>query len=89
MIEQVIKKKKEIMSHLKQVGDDEVKAIDFEMNLLKALRPDDFPSEFYQRSQNTVGDKACELMKKIWKNPSEIMNINQTDICLIPKVEQP
>lgn len=50
MIEQVIKKKKEIMSRLKQVGDDEVKAIDFEMNLLKALRPDDFPSEFYQRS---------------------------------------
>lgn len=28
-------------------------------------------------------------MKRIWNNPSEVMNINQTDICLIPKVDQP
>lgn len=34
-----------------------------------------------------IGDKVCELVKRIWRNPSEIMNINQIDICLIPKVD--
>lgn len=31
----------------------------------------------------------CDFVKQVWANPSCIAEVNQTDICLIPKVNQP
>ncbi|PNY05313.1 ribonuclease H [Trifolium pratense] len=51
--------------------------------------PDGFPAGFYQHSWDTVGQSVCDFVKNIWKAPSGIAMVNQTDICLIPKVDQP
>lgn len=34
-------------------------------------------------------EKLFDFVRKIWNNPSEIEAFNKTNICLIPKVEQP
>lgn len=44
---------------------------------------------FYQKSWELVGDNVCDFVIKMWDNPYEITKVNKTDICLIPKVENP
>lgn len=44
---------------------------------------------FYQKSWNVVGRIVCEHVKGLWKNPSRTLDINNIDICLIPKINQP
>ncbi|PNX98123.1 ribonuclease H [Trifolium pratense] len=51
------------------------------MNPWKAPGPDGFLAGFFQKSWKTV--------KEVWKNPSLIAGVNQADICLIPKIQQP
>jgi hypothetical protein len=59
------------------------------MNPWKAPGPDGFPAGFYQKSWEVVGSTVCEFVRKIWLTPSDIAEVNQTDICLIPKIHQP
>jgi hypothetical protein len=44
---------------------------------------------FYQKSWEIFGETVCDFVKKVWQMPSEIANVNQTDICLIPKIPHP
>jgi hypothetical protein len=71
------------------IEDDEVKHALFCMKPWKAPGPDGFPAGFYQKSWEVVGKSVCDFMRKVWDNPSELSLVNQTDICLIPKVEHP
>lgn len=59
------------------------------MKSWKAPDPYGFSAGFYQRSWNVVGTKVSDFVRKVWEKPDEIVEVNQTDICLIPKVEQP
>jgi hypothetical protein len=59
------------------------------MNPWKAPGPDGFPAGFYQYSWDIVGASVCDFVKNVWRSPSDIAMVNQTDICLIPKVDQP
>ncbi|MCH79377.1 putative non-LTR retroelement reverse transcriptase [Trifolium medium] len=69
------------------IVNEEVRQAVFSMSPWKAPGPDGFP--FYQKSWDIVGGTVCEFVKSVWMNPSEVALVNQTDICLIPKVEQP
>ncbi|XP_058751638.1 uncharacterized protein LOC131624735 [Vicia villosa] len=61
----------------------------FSMKPWKALGPDGFPAGFYQKSWDVVGNDVYNFVKEEWKCPSMISEIKKTNICLIPKVEQP
>jgi hypothetical protein len=71
------------------IQNEEVKRAMFSMNPWKAPGPDGFPAGFFQKSWEVVGSNVCDFVKEVWRNPSHIATVNQTDICLIPKVQQP
>lgn len=55
----------------------------------KAPGPDGFPAAFYQNSWDIVGKNMCDYVQRIWRKPDGIAKVNQTNICLIPKVDHP
>jgi hypothetical protein len=55
----------------------------------KAPGPDGFPAGFFQKSWSIVGASVYDFVVKVWSNPSAIATVNQTDICLIPKIARP
>jgi hypothetical protein len=59
------------------------------MQSWKAPGPDGFPAGFYQKSWDTVGNSVYRFVEEVWHNPSQIADVNHTDICLIPKVSNP
>jgi ribonuclease HI len=59
------------------------------MSPWKAPGPDGFPAGFFQHSWEIVGHSIYDFVRGVWEEPSIIARVNQTDICLIPKVEQP
>ncbi|PNX84361.1 ribonuclease H [Trifolium pratense] len=59
------------------------------MHPWKAPGPDGFPAGFYQKSWDHVGETVCTFVENVWKDPSNIVEVNQTDICLIPKIPHP
>jgi hypothetical protein len=71
------------------VSIEEVRRAVFNMHPWKAPGPDGFPAGFYQRSWDIVGNAVHRFVVSVWQNPSLIADVNQTDICLIPKVTSP
>jgi hypothetical protein len=71
------------------ITQEEVKHAVFCMSPWKAPGPDGFPAGFYQHSWDLLGLSVYDFVCRVWKEPSEIALVNQTDICLIPKVEKP
>jgi hypothetical protein len=71
------------------ITNDEVRRAMFHMNPWKAPGLDGFLAGFYQKSWSIVGRKVCDFVKEVWTNPSIISEVNQTNICLIPKIQQP
>lgn len=53
----------------------------------KAPGPDAFPTGFYQKSWSVVGDSI--YIRYLWEKPMCIKEVNQTKICLIPKINNP
>lgn len=77
-----------VLQHLKEeVRDDEIKNAVFVMKPWKASGPDGYPAGFYQKSWNIVGEQVCDFVKGLWKKPVNIAAVNQTNICLIPKID--
>jgi ribonuclease HI len=68
---------------------EEVKRAVFNMHPWKAPGPDGFPAGFYQKTWDIVGENVYTFVDTIWKDPSSIGEVNQTDICLIPKISHP
>ncbi|XP_045810455.1 uncharacterized protein LOC123904892 [Trifolium pratense] len=71
------------------ITNEEVKRAVFNMSPWKAPGPDGFPAGFYQKSWKIVGQSVCDFVKQVWSNPLCVRDVNYTDICLIPKVDQP
>ncbi|MCH92036.1 RNA-directed DNA polymerase (Reverse transcriptase), partial [Trifolium medium] len=69
--------------------NEKVKNALFSMNPWKAPGPDGFPAGFYQKAWGRIGSSVCAFVCSVWNNPSIIATVNQTDICLIPKAQQP
>ncbi|GAU38338.1 hypothetical protein TSUD_61990 [Trifolium subterraneum] len=68
------------------ISKEEVKSVVFNMYPWKAPGPDGFPAGSYHKSWNVVGESVYRFVENVWRNPSAIAEVNQTDICLIPKV---
>jgi len=81
---------KDEVQHIRRlVEDDEVKSAIFSMSPWKAPGPDGFPVGYYQKFWGIVGRSVCDFVKSVWSNPQLLKDVNCTDICLIPKVDQP
>ncbi|KAL4313838.1 hypothetical protein AHAS_Ahas15G0025100 [Arachis hypogaea] len=74
---------------LKQPNNEEIHKAIFHIGSLKAPGEDGFPAYFYKENWSMVKDSVCSFIKRIWENPEEIREINQTLITLIPKIDQP
>lgn len=67
----------------------EVKNALFDMGGLKAPGADGYRAIFYQSQWDIVGESLYNLVSDIFNNPSKVGQVNDTLICLIPKVDHP
>ncbi|KAK3189324.1 hypothetical protein Dsin_028885 [Dipteronia sinensis] len=60
----------------------------FDMALSKAPRPDGLPAGFYQNFWSTVGKNVTEGCLKCLQSGETVAYVNDTLVCLIPKVKK-
>lgn len=61
----------------------------FHMGGLKAPGPDGYQAIFFQHQWEWVGDSVFNLIADIFAHPQKVKEINETLICLIPKIDDP
>uniref|UniRef100_A0A803NX12 Reverse transcriptase domain-containing protein n=1 Tax=Cannabis sativa TaxID=3483 RepID=A0A803NX12_CANSA len=67
----------------------EIKDVVFCLYPLKAPRPDEFSVCFFRKYWDVVGASLCAIVKDFFSSGVLDPNLNNTFICLIPKVEFP
>ncbi|XP_061374583.1 uncharacterized protein LOC133316815 [Gastrolobium bilobum] len=67
----------------------EIRSTIFGMHPFKAPGVDGLHAVFFQSQWDIMGNSVCNTIKDIFKDPKRVAGINQTLICLIPKVENP
>ena len=76
------------MDHLVQSFSlAELKTALWSMNSYKSPGPDDIQAHFYKYGWNTVSSSLLQFVNSILHNPEQLMEINQTFLCPIPKKE--
>lgn len=71
------------------IENGEVEKAIFAMKAWKAPDPDSFQAAFYQSNWHMIANDFYKFASSIWQNPSSISQVNDTDICLIPKTNKP
>lgn len=71
------------------VTNEEIRAAAFDMGAFKAPGPDGLQAFFYQEYWSVVGQSVCDLVRDIFNNPTQVASLNETNLVLIPKVDQP
>lgn len=61
----------------------------FQMHLLKSSGPNDFPAVFYQNNWDIVRMDVCQAVLSYLNGGTFDINLNVTNIFLIPKVNSP
>nr|CCA66020.1 hypothetical protein [Beta vulgaris subsp. vulgaris] len=74
---------------IKPVTREEVRNVVFQMGSLKAPGPDGIPAIFYQKHWSIVGEDIWRAVSHFFTTGYILQEWNQTNICLIPKVERP
>lgn len=73
----------------KNLKDEEIKQALFDMAAWKSLGPNTFPAGFYQDTWHLNGDNVDKYIQSLLNKETTLKDINNTDICLIPKMECP
>lgn len=81
--------KEELSSIYLLVNSIDVRNALFDMGGMKAPGSDGYRAIFFQSQWETVGDSIIRLVADIFRHPHKISQLNETLICLIPKVENP
>ncbi|KAL4302064.1 hypothetical protein GQ457_10G006820 [Hibiscus cannabinus] len=80
----------EISSFLcKEVLEEEIKKVAFEMGALKSPGPDGFLGVFYQTFWETISKEVVNLVSDFFRTWEFDESINNTNIVLIPKTKNP
>ncbi|CAB4283488.1 unnamed protein product [Prunus armeniaca] len=69
--------------------EDEILAASKQLGALKAPGPDSFPSIFYHRFWSAMKKEVIGTAKDLYISLSNLQDLNQTHIALIPKVAAP
>jgi hypothetical protein len=72
---------------LKPFQAEEVHFALFQIAPTKALRPEGFPTGFYQKNWDVLGEDLCSVILKILDSGVMPFQLNATNIALIPKVK--
>lgn len=72
-----------------EVQDSEIKQALLDMAAWKSLGMDDFPADFYQNTWNHIGENLRSFIHHLRHKDISLKDINFTDICLIPKLDNP
>ncbi|XP_061354924.1 uncharacterized protein LOC133299477 [Gastrolobium bilobum] len=67
----------------------EVRNVFFSMKPYKAPGVDGLHAVFFQSQWEKVGQSAIQFVREVFQDPAKVELINQTLICLIPKIENP
>lgn len=59
------------------------------MEAWKSPGPDGFFAGFYQHTWKHTNENISTFIHQIWKKDIVLADINLTDICVIPKLENP
>ncbi|KAH1105925.1 hypothetical protein J1N35_009693 [Gossypium stocksii] len=73
----------------KRVSNEEIKVALFDMAPFKALRSDGYHALFYQSQWDYVGKSICTWVSEVFKGKSIDLELNNSFIVLIPKVQNP
>uniref|UniRef100_A0A803PMU7 Reverse transcriptase domain-containing protein n=1 Tax=Cannabis sativa TaxID=3483 RepID=A0A803PMU7_CANSA len=74
---------------LEPFTSEEVKTAMFQIHPLKAPGKDGLPGLFYQKNWEIVCTEVTQACLEVLNNNADCQYINETLICLIPKVKQP
>ncbi|XP_061353311.1 uncharacterized protein LOC133298092 [Gastrolobium bilobum] len=66
---------------------EEIKRVVFTMGKFQAPGPNGLHAAFLQTEWKTVGMSICRLICEVFHSPHKVKDINQTLLCLIPKVD--
>lgn len=69
--------------------NNEIKRAMFSIGACKALGSDGFPTLFYHRFWNDIGEDVCRVVRNIYAGDDNMSRINSTLLALIPKVDKP
>lgn len=72
-----------------EVSCEEIRHAVFDLGAFKAPGPDGIQAFFYHEMLPVIGDSVCEMVGGILHDPLLIADINETNIALIPKADQP
>lgn len=77
-----------IASHLDgDMQTAEIKHALFDMAPWKSPRPDGYHAGFYQNTWQLIGGNVCRYIKDLLNKVADISELNCSDLCLIPKVD--
>ncbi|XP_010685067.1 uncharacterized protein LOC104899550 [Beta vulgaris subsp. vulgaris] len=94
-VSQIIIQEGKVLSRDQQIElcaeftDADIKAALWEIEDNKAPGPDGYNSYFYKKAWPCVGQDICAAVKEFFHSGKLLKQINATNICLIPKIEQP
>lgn len=73
----------------KEVGEDEIRSAVFEMKPFKVPGPDGLTAVFFQSFWDVVKTDIVKMVKYFFSRGYILRELNNTDIALIPKVDDP
>ncbi|KAG7543468.1 Reverse transcriptase domain [Arabidopsis thaliana x Arabidopsis arenosa] len=74
---------------LQPVSDQEIKKAVFSIGADRAPGFDGFTAAFYHQFWDLISDDVCAMVRRFFETGDMDTAINKTQICLIPKIEEP
>ncbi|GJU23040.1 putative RNA-directed DNA polymerase, eukaryota, reverse transcriptase zinc-binding domain protein, partial [Tanacetum coccineum] len=74
---------------VRNVTNEEIKSVMFDIEDEKAPGPDGFTSVFFKKRWSVVGDDICNAVRDLFSNGLILKEINNTFLALIPKFPTP
>nr|GEU90229.1 hypothetical protein [Tanacetum cinerariifolium] len=78
-----------IANMVRQVSNDEIKKVMFDIRDGKSPGPDGYTLAFFKKGRDVVGSDVCRAVRDFFDNGKLLKEVNHTFLALIPKVTTP